>query len=261
MTGRALVVAAHGSSEPAVNEGIRELARRVGRRLGFDEAIAAFHQGEPAFSRALDDLSSDQVVVVPLLQCEGYYCRRVLPAELARNRRFPSLRLRQTQAVGVHPRLDEALARRVAELVARHALAKPAVALVGHGTARHRGSRQAAEASARELEGRTGLPARAFFLDEEPAVESVARYAPAADVVVVPLLIGAGRHATRDLESRLGVSATGDALGAHDFERGDRAGGAAVWARAGGSTLLLDRPFGLDPAIEDLVADLASAPC
>jgi sirohydrochlorin cobaltochelatase len=253
---RALVLAAHGSAEPAVNQGIVALARRVGQRLGFDEAIAAFHQGEPLFSTALDDLRSEDVVVVPLLQSEGYYCHRVLPAELARNRRFPALRLRQTRAVGVHPSLGELLARRVGELTARHSLAAPVVALVGHGTPRHRGSRQAAEASARDLERRTGLETRAFFLDEEPAIEAIAEHAPGRDVVVLPLLIGAGRHATLDLAARLRLGLPLRASGAGDEEA---AGSEPIAAAAHGRRLLLDRPFGLDPAVEEIVADLARA--
>jgi sirohydrochlorin cobaltochelatase len=240
--GRALVVAAHGSAEPAVNQAIHQLARRVGERLRFDESTAAFHRGDPAFSRALDALRSDEVVVVPLLQSEGYYCHRVLPTELQRNRRFPALRLRQTRAVGVHPGLGDILARRVAELTTLHSLDAPAVALVAHGTPRHRGSRRAAEASARELERRTALPTRAFFLDEEPAVESIPSHAPGRDLIVVPLLIGAGRHATRDLASRLGLASPDQGIG-----------------RAGDRAVVVDRPFGLDPAIDDIVADLASA--
>ena len=232
MNGRALVVAAHGSTEPAVNDGIVQLAQRAGRRLGFDEAIAAFHRGDPTFARALDTLRSHDVVVVPLLQSEGYYCHRVLPAELAKNSRFAALRLRQTRAVGVHPALDEVLERRVSELRAEHRLQAPAVALVGHGTPRHRGSREAAEASAAELARRTGLVVRAFFLDEDPPVDAIPDLAPGRDLIVLPLLIGAGRHATRDLAQRLG-------------------------AQPAGGRVVVDRPLGLDPAIEEIVIELA----
>jgi sirohydrochlorin ferrochelatase len=244
-------VAAHGSAEPAVNESIVSLARRVGRRLRFDEAIAAFHQGEPRFSSALDALRSDEVVVVPLLQSEGYYCHHVLPAELARNRRFAALRLRQTRAVGVHPGLGELLARRVHELALAHGLASPAIALVGHGTPRHHGSRLAAEASSRDLERGTGFETRAFFLDEEPAIEAIAELAPGGDVVVLPLLIGSGRHATLDLSNRLGLETPVPAANPRDAATGALAG------VAGGRRVIVDRPFGLDPAIEEIVVDLA----
>jgi sirohydrochlorin cobaltochelatase len=232
MNGRALVLAAHGSTEPAVNEGIVELARRAGRRLGFDEAIAAFHRGDPKFAHAVDSLRASDVVVVPLLQSEGYYCQTVLPVELAKNHRFGAVRVRQTRAVGVHPALDDALERRVAELRAAHRLDRPAVALVAHGTPRHRGSRQGAEASASELARRTGLPARAFFLDEDPPIDAIPDLAPGRDLIVLPLLIGAGRHATHDLAQRLG-------------------------SPCAGGKVVVDRPLGLDPAIEDIVVDLA----
>jgi sirohydrochlorin cobaltochelatase len=231
MSGRALVLAAHGSTEPAVNQGIARLARRAGRRLGFVEAIAAFHRGDPTFAQALDSLCATDVVVVPLLQSEGYYCQRVLPAELAKNHRYAAVRLRQTHAVGVHPALDAVLERRVSELRAEHRLASPAVALVGHGTPRHRGSREAAEASAAELARRTGLLTRAFFLDEDPSIDAIPDLAPGRDLIVLPLLIGSGSHATHDLPRRLGSR--------------------------GGEKLVVDRPLGLDPAIEEIVVDLA----
>jgi sirohydrochlorin ferrochelatase len=245
MNGRALVVAAHGSAEPAVNEVIASLAERAGRRLGFDEAIAAFHRGEPGFSRALDTLRSDQVVVVPLLQSEGWYCHRVLPTELAKNRRFAALSVRQTRAVGVHPALGGLLAARVRELAAAYALERPAVALVAHGTPRHRGSREAAEASAADVERAAGFPSRAFFLDEKPPVEAIPDFAPDHDLIVVPLLIGAGRHATHDLARRLGVAV------------GVECDASAQVSLAHGRGLVIDRPFGLDPAIEEIVVDLA----
>jgi sirohydrochlorin cobaltochelatase len=230
---RALVLAAHGSNEPAVNAHILDLARRVGQRLGFAEAIAAFHQGDPRFSCALDGLRSEDVVVVPLLQSEGYYCHRVLPAELAKNDRFGRVRVRQTRAVGVHPALDGVLERRVRELRAGHQLEALAVALVGHGTPRHRGSRQAAEFSAATLARRTGFETRAFFLDEEPTVDAIPDFAPDRDLIVMPLLIGAGRHATQDLTCRLG-------------------------ATPASRRVVIDQPLGLDPAIEEIVVELAA---
>ena len=72
------------------------------RRL-FDEVAVAFHQGEPGFDAVLDELTADEVTVVPLLTSAGHYSEVVLPEALARNRRFAEVRLRQTPPVG-HPR-------------------------------------------------------------------------------------------------------------------------------------------------------------
>ena len=66
MTGRALVLAAHGSRrDPAANALVRRLAESLrGRRL-FDEVAVAFHQGEPGFDTVLDEITADEVTVVP----------------------------------------------------------------------------------------------------------------------------------------------------------------------------------------------------
>jgi cobalamin biosynthesis Co2+ chelatase CbiK len=68
MSGRALVLAAHGSRrDPAANALVRRLAEsHRGRRL-FDEVAVAFHQGEPGFDSVLDELAADEVTVVPFL--------------------------------------------------------------------------------------------------------------------------------------------------------------------------------------------------
>jgi sirohydrochlorin ferrochelatase len=70
---------------------------------------------------------------------------------------------------------------------------------------------------------RTDLVVRAFFLDGRPAVDEIPDLAR-RDLIVLPLLISAGRHATRD--SRRG------------------------WCSAGRRQVVVDRPLGLDPAIE-----------
>jgi len=68
MPARALVLAAHGSRrDPAANALVRRLAEAVRARRLFDEVAVAFHQGEPRFETVLDELTADEVSVVPLL--------------------------------------------------------------------------------------------------------------------------------------------------------------------------------------------------
>ena len=98
MTGRALALAAHGSRrDPAANALVRRLAESLRARRLFHEVGVAFHQGEPGFDAVLDELTADEVTVVPLLTSAGHYSEVVLPEALARNRRFPDVRLRQTR--------------------------------------------------------------------------------------------------------------------------------------------------------------------
>ena len=146
-SGRALVLAAHGSRrDPAANALIRRLAEAVRARRLFDEVAVAFHQGEPRFDWVLDELSADEVTVVPLLTSAGHYADVVLPEALARNRRFGELRLRQTPPVGIHSGIAPLVARRVTELLRDEGIARhsASLAIVGHGTSRHRESRTSA---------------------------------------------------------------------------------------------------------------------
>ncbi|TMC60941.1 MAG: hypothetical protein E6J17_09210 [Chloroflexi bacterium] len=80
MSGRALVLAAHGSRrDPAANALVRRLAESIrGRRL-FDEVAVAFHQGEPGFEAVLDELTAEEITVVPFLTSAGHYSEVVLP--------------------------------------------------------------------------------------------------------------------------------------------------------------------------------------
>src|SRR6185295_20191563 len=94
---RALVLAAHGSRrDPAANALVRRYAEEIRRRRLFDEVAVAFHQGEPGFDTVLDELTADEVTVVPFMTSAGHYSETVRPAGLARNRRYPEIRLRQT---------------------------------------------------------------------------------------------------------------------------------------------------------------------
>src|SRR5882672_3708074 len=111
MSGRALVLAAHGSRrDPAANALVRRMAEALrGRRL--------FHQGEPGFDTVLDELTADEVTVVPFLTSAGYYSDVVLPEALARNRRYGEIRLSRTPLVGTHNGIAPLVARRVTELL------------------------------------------------------------------------------------------------------------------------------------------------
>ncbi|MDX1383682.1 MAG: CbiX/SirB N-terminal domain-containing protein [Thermoanaerobaculia bacterium] len=245
MSRRGLVLAAHGSGDGSTtNQGVEELAARLGAELGFAAAAAAFHAGSPGYAEVLDHMGCDEVVVVPLFTSRGYYCDQVLPRRLARNRCFPAVRVSVRSPVGSHPALPGLAAARVRRVAAERGLASPAVALIGHGTRRNPRSRVTTEALARALTAHHGLTAEAFFLDDDPPVEEVPLRFRGRAVVVLPFLIGGGRHASRDVARRLGVE-------------GDATAGSEPPAKAI-PRWIVDRPLGSDPAIESLVAELAS---
>ena len=245
MSGRGLVLAAHGSRrDPAANALVRRLAESLrGRRL-FDEVAVAFHQGEPGFHAVLDELDAEEVTVVPFLTSAGHYTEVVLPEGLARNRRFATVRLRQTPPVGTHPGVAPLVARRVTELLREQHAERESVALVlvGHGTRRHANSRAATEQLADTLRRRrVAGEVVAAFIDDDPTVDAVVGRIRLQTVLVVPFLIGGGAHALEDIPRLVGLP-----------EGGDPRGG-----RVDGRRFLIDHAVGAHPGLEEIVVDLA----
>jgi uroporphyrin-III C-methyltransferase len=238
---RALVLAAHGSRrDPAANALVRRYAEEIRRRRLFDEVAVAFHQGEPGFDTALDELTADEVTVVPFMTSAGHYSETVLPAALARNRRYSEIRLRQTPALGTHPGIAALVARRVTQLLRNEELTRDAVSLVlvGHGTARHPDSRAATLHLAETLElRRVAGQVLAGFIDDEPPVEQALERARHSVALVIPFLIGGGAHALVDLPQTVAIS-------------GDP-------GREARSRVLLDQAVGSYPGLVELVIDLA----
>jgi uroporphyrin-III C-methyltransferase len=241
--GKALVLAAHGSRRrPEANAHVRRLAQEIRERRLFDEVAVAFHQGEPAFDRVLDELQSEVVTVVPLLSSAGYYADTVLPAALERNRRYAKLRLRVTPPVGTHPGIASLVARRVTDVLREHALSRSSVKVivVGHGTRRHAESRDSTLALAETLRRRrVAGEVLAGFIEDEPSLQEVvsreSRVEGESSILVVPFLIGGGIHVLEDIPAL----ATDSRLSTHD------------------SRLIIDLPVGQYPGLIDIILDLA----
>ena len=245
MSGRALVLAAHGSRrDPAANARVRRLAESLrGRRL-FDEVAVAFHQGEPGFDAVLDELTADEVTVVPFFTSAGHYSQVVLPGALARNRRFSEVRLRQTPPVGTHAGVAPLVARRVTELLREQHADRDAVALVlvGHGTRRHPQSRAATEQLAETLRRRrVAGEVVAAFIDDDPALDEVVARLRLPAVLVVPFLVGGGAHTLEDIPRLVGLPD----------------GTASRRGRVGERLFLIDEAVGSYPGLEEIVVDLA----
>jgi uroporphyrin-III C-methyltransferase len=242
MTG-ALVIAAHGSRrDPGANALVRRLAEAVRARRLFDEVAVAFHQGEPRFDTVLDEISSEVVTVVPLLTSAGHYADVVLPQALARNRRFGQVRLRQTQPVGTHSGIAPLVARRVTELLREQGIDRhtATLALVGHGTRRHRESRsstlQLVDTLHRRRVAGEVLPA---FIDDDPPLSALIESATLPHVVVVPFLVGGGTHVAEDIPRLLGV------------------GDSRLGTRGSRPSVTVDHPIGSYPGIVEIIIDLA----
>lgn len=248
---KSLVLAAHGCRKnPSVNAKIRSLACQIGNRVPFGEVVAAFHQGEPGFSEAIQNVSSRHCVVVPLMTSEGYYANEVIPrainlAKLKRN----DLSIELTPPIGMLSNVPIVIANRINELVTRFALSPLATSalIVGHGTKRNPNSRNSTFRLVRQL-GEQALKLKsikAAFIDDEPQLDSVARQSNSQSLLVIPFLISDGPHSRVDIPKALGLSPVSNAF--------------PVIQNLQDQQIVLDRAFGNSDEITSLVTDLAIA--
>ena len=142
-----LLGVAHGSKDPASQEGVRALlARAQALRPGLAVADAYVDNASPSVRRAfaaLAEQDAGDVVVLPLLLTPASHSKTDVAASVqAARREHPGLRLAYGRPLGPHPALVETLDRRLREagarsddpvvLVAGGALDPDANALVAH---------------------------------------------------------------------------------------------------------------------------------
>ncbi|MGC2856601.1 CbiX/SirB N-terminal domain-containing protein [Novispirillum sp. DQ9] len=203
----ALLLVGHGSSRaPQARDATDRLAEAVRKSGRFAEVRTAFLKQSPSIAEALATVTAPAVTVVPNFAAEGYFTRSVIPAALAEAGFAGSLR--QTRAVGAHPRMEDIIRRRAVEALRRSGAATDAVALllIGHGSSRPGGASAAALALAERLRKGCGCAGvHACFLEEAPFVADWPALTPAPVVIALPLLVAEGLHGSQDLPPLFGL--------------------------------------------------------
>ena len=213
MSGVALILAGHGSHISANTAGVVWAYVDRLRRLGVaDEISACFWKEQPAFSRVLDSVAADEVVIVPVFTAQGYFTRDVLPAEMGLDgplTRRGKRRIHLTPTVGEHSLLNTIVDTRLRDALAKFDLpaGQTAAAIIGHGTPRNRGSRAAAKAQADRLRASGWLrEVVSVYLDDEPAIPSIYHSTSAPNIIALPYFLAEGSHVTSDVPRALGLS-------------------------------------------------------
>ena len=141
-----LLLAAHGTRDPAGVAAFAALADRVGALAGEKGTHAAggfIELSAPPLrdavaalaARAAPSASGTRMVAVPLMLSAAGHAKGDIPAALARERaRHPGLDWIYARPLGPHPVLINLLAARIAAAPAAAAAAAPAVLLVGRGS-------------------------------------------------------------------------------------------------------------------------------
>lgn len=241
----ALLLIGHGSARnPHSKEPTLRLAEDMARRGLFAEVAACFLKEAPRADAALAGLAAREVFVVPNLAGEGHIARREIPALMGlsgRRTERDGRVIHYARPVGSHPRIPDLVGGRAARLMAEAGLAPAEVSLllVGHGSSRPGGASATAESVAETLRasGRFGEVTVAY-LEQPPFVTGWQTLVSRPAVIVLPLLIAEGLHASEDLPPLFGLPPGG--------------GGPAAVA---GRRVWLCRGIGADPEIAELILE------
>jgi sirohydrochlorin cobaltochelatase len=267
-----LLVLAHGST---LNDGSELPAKAHAAALGcrglFAEVRACFWKQEPRVARALSEIRTPRVVIVPFFVGAGYFVEEVIPEALGLKTpgqpAFPRVQRREgaichyAEPVGTHPGVTAVLLRRAREVVLRHpfprcpAPGETTLVVAGHGTERSRISRLAVDREVARIRG-LGRYAQVepAFMEEEPRLTDCLLATGSRHVVVVPFFMSDGLHVREDIPVLLGESqalvAERLALGKAPWRNPTGRQGKLVWYAPG---------LGSDPLMAELILERARA--
>lgn len=209
----ALVLVGHGSARhPDSAAPIRALADTLRRRGPWAEVTALFMKQDPRIEAGLAGLEAETVVVVPVFAGTGYYTDRLIPGALGLDgpvTRRDGRTILYTPPVGTHPRIPALLAGR-AEAVARAGGLDPRAAsllVIAHGSARPGGSAETPRAITAAIAARNSFAEVALaFLEQEPFATGWRDLVRGRELVVLPLLVAQGTHASEDIPPLFGLA-------------------------------------------------------
>ncbi|PXY32469.1 sirohydrochlorin chelatase [Prauserella muralis] len=202
-----IVLAAHGTRDPAGAKVTEALAERV-RRRGAEVAVAYADVRQPDVTTVLDAIGRP-AVVVPAFLAAGYHVRTDIPAQVAASRNRDVV---VAEAFGPAPELLDALAGR---LRAAGYAPGDAVVLAAAGSSAERALGEVA-AAAHALGSRLRRPVRVgYAATARPSVAEAVAAArrPGSRVAVASWLLAPGLFQRRVTEA--GAEVVSTPLGAH----------------------------------------------
>ena len=248
MSHRTLLLAAHGSSRPGVNNPILRLAENLRGRDTFSEVQCGFLQQQPLLKDVLSKLQTKELIVVPMFSGNGYITDELIPQALGQVSR--ETRIRLCDPIGIHTEIPGIMAKRASLIIKEHALepAQVSILIVAHGHTKNTKNSDQTNALAADVEKlMKGITTSAAFIEEAPLVSNWPQMTSAEHLLVLPYLIGGGLHAQEDIPIMLGLSAG-------DYDKTPVTG--PLFAH--GRTIWYCRAFGFEEALTDIILELVS---
>lgn len=256
-----LVIAGHGSSKsPNQARPAREHAAYIQKLDIFADVRTTFWKEDVFLKDALNDITTDEIVIVPNLACSGQINQIVIPREMGLDGPLTikdNQRIHLCKPVGEFEGLPLLIATRLQEIMNEKNLAPKdtTVFLVAHGNtnperpASHDSTIMMATKIYQHHPIHAILPA---FLEEKPFLQGWEKRSSSPNIIVLPFMIAQGMHGARDIARLVNVTPTStqseqmknSGTPAGPFEAQDR----KVW---------LMRAIGSHPKVADVIVEIA----
>lgn len=256
-----LIIVGHGSSKsPNQARPARKHAQYIRTLDIFAEVRTAFWKEDTFLKDALNDIKTDEIVIVPNLACSGHINQTVIPREMGLDGILTirgSQHIHMCKPVGDFEGLPFLIASRLHDVMVERKLeAKDTTAfLVAHGNtnpdrpASHDTTLMMATKMYQQHPMHAILPA---FIEEKPFLKGWDKRTNSANVIILPFMIAQGMHGARDIARLVGVEPS-SIQSEQMQENGTPAGPFNVMGR----NVWLMRAMGSHPKLADMIVEIA----
>jgi sirohydrochlorin cobaltochelatase len=248
-----LILGAHGSEAASdSNAPVVDLANQIESLDLFAKVTPAFLLGQPNMTNVLAGVSTEKVVVVPLMTSSGYYLNSVIPKKLAENENADKCEWLISPVAGMHDRIADLMIDRIRMRRSENEIAESdtTIALIGHGTRRNKNSAKSTFALFEKI--KLAFPNarnRVAFLDQDPEAPLVGASIVEGHTIVVPFLVSRGPHTTVDVPESFGLP-SGPEVQFPIVQ--------TVSSRSGPRITIVEQPLAYYPEMADICIELAT---
>jgi sirohydrochlorin cobaltochelatase len=251
-TDETLLLVAHGSSRPGSDNPVALQVRHLKAQGLFDDVRCGFLKQAPLLADVLNEIQTAKLTVVPMLSGHGYITDTLIPAALKELEGTHNVRL--CEPLGGHSGIADIMAERAGSIITAHNLDPTDVSILvaAHGNASNPENARQSKALAGRIETLcNGISTHAVFIEEKPLISNWPTMTSAANLIVLPFLIGGGLHGAEDVPEMLGLDASDPA-----FDRLSRDTPFIGPLSAHNRSIWCCRALGFEPTISDLILDL-----
>ena len=210
--GADLVLVGHGVRGPCAPASIgihKDLVDKLRTKSQFNDVRWGYLRCEPYLEDVVAGVRSETVKILPMLMCDGYFSRTVIPEKL-RSNGVVNFRQSGQQIIQCLPL---GISRMMADVMVAHILEhcnkqgqisnETSVIIIGHGSSRDEASRLAVTMQVENIKHRGKFKdVYAAFLEEAPRLPSVLRGIK-GKALVMGYFANCGLHATKDVSALL----------------------------------------------------------